>query len=184
MIRFGTHLGAILAPFLLHFWSQIALGHSSLSKTWMFTKPFKNQRKINIVDPKTPWKSTQNRTKTTPRGDFFALRFAPPFLIDFCSVLAPKMPPFGHPFCSQNRSKKSSNIEVTQKSLQDHPISPQDGPRSPQEAPKRGPKSPKSTPRGPKIAPRSSKRLPREALKAQKHPKRFQKHQKESLRTL
>ena len=43
LIRFGTHLGAILAPFLLHFWSQIALGHSSLSKTWIFTKTFKNQ---------------------------------------------------------------------------------------------------------------------------------------------
>ena len=33
LIRFGTHFGAMLAPVLLHFWSQIALEHSSLSKT-------------------------------------------------------------------------------------------------------------------------------------------------------
>ena len=115
-----------------------------------------------MFDPKTPWKSTQNRTKTTPRGDLFAIKFAPRYLIDFCSVLAPKMPPFGHPFCSQNRPKKSSNIEVTQKSLQDHPISPQDGPRSPQEGPRGSQESPK---------------------KPKKHPKRLQKHQKEHQRT-
>jgi hypothetical protein len=101
-----------------------------------------------MFDPKTPWKSTQNRTKTTPRGYFFALKIAPLLLIDFWSVLAPKMPPFGHPFCSQNRSNKSSEIQVPQKSPQDHPISPQDRPKRLQEAPKRAPRSPKSTPRG------------------------------------
>ena len=30
LIRFGTHFDTILVPFLLHFWFQIALGHSSL----------------------------------------------------------------------------------------------------------------------------------------------------------
>ena len=33
LIRFGSHLEAVLAPFLLHFWFQIALGYQSLSKT-------------------------------------------------------------------------------------------------------------------------------------------------------
>ena len=54
LIRFGSHFGAMLAPFLLHFWSRIALGHSSLLKTLMFTKTFKNQLKINKFDPKRP----------------------------------------------------------------------------------------------------------------------------------
>ena len=104
-----------------------------------------------------PWKSTPNRTKTTPRGNFFALKFAPLFLIDFYSVWAPQMRPFGHPFCFYNRSKKWLKITVPQKSPQDHPISPQDGPRSPQEAPRASQESPE---------------------KPKKHPKRPQKHQK------
>ena len=91
-----------------------------------------------------------------------ALKFAPRFWIDFCSILAPKMPLFGYPFCFQNRFKKSSNIQVPQKSPQDHPISPQDGPRSPQEAPRGSQESPK---------------------KPKQHPKKLQKHQKEPLRT-
>ena len=124
-----------------------------------------------MFDPKTPWKSTQNRTKTTPRGDFFALRFAPLFLIDFCSVLAPKMPPFGHPFCSQNRSKKSSNIELTQKSLQDHPISPQDGPRSPQEAPRGSQERPQKPKKHPKRAQDRPKKLQEAPKRGPKSPK-------------
>ena len=39
-------------------------------------------------------------------GRFFRLRFRLRFWNDFGPVLAPKMAPFGHPFCSQNRSKK------------------------------------------------------------------------------
>ena len=127
----------------------------------MFTKSFKNQRKNNVFDPKTEWKSSQFRSKTTPRGDNFALKVAPLFGIDFCSVVPPKMPPFGDPFCSQNHSKKLIKIKVPQKLPKTTPISPQDGPRSPQEAPRGSQESPK---------------------KPKKHPKRPHKHQKESLK--
>ena len=156
--RFGRHVGAILPPFLLHFWSQIALGRSSLSKTRIFMKTSKNQRKINIFDPKTPWKSSQNRTKTTPRGDFSALKFALCFLIDFCSVWAPKMPPFGHPFCLQNRSKKHQKPKCPKsrpETTQFRHKTTQDRPKTLQEAPKRVPRSPKSTLRGTEEAPRA-----------------------------
>ena len=173
-----------MAPFLLYFWSRIALGHSSLSKSWIFTKTIKNQcKKNNIFDPKIAWKSIQNRTKTIPRGDFFALQFAPHFLIDFCSVWAPKMPHFGDPFCSQNGSKKYEKIEEPQKPPRDHPISPQDGPRSPQETPKVALRPPNFAPRRPKIAPRDSKRPPREPRETPKAPQEGPRAPQEAKRS-
>ena len=54
--------------------------------------------------------TTQDRPQTTPRGNFFALKFRPRFVIDFGTILPPKMPPFWHPFRSQNRSRKKSKI--------------------------------------------------------------------------
>ena len=77
-----------------------------------------NYRKSHFV-LKTIEKSTfltprrlEHRSKIAPRRlqevTFSLLNFAPLFLIDFCSVLAPQMPPFGHPFCSQNRSQAAS----------------------------------------------------------------------------
>ena len=126
-----------------------------------------------MFDPKTDWKSSQNRSKTTPRGDFFALKFAPRFWIDFCSVLPPKMPPFGDHFCSQNHSKNIIKIEVPQKSPKTTTIWPQDGPRLPQEAPRGPQENPRKPKKHPKTAQDRPKRLqeaPRESQEAQKAP--------------
>ena len=127
----------------------------------MFTKSFKNQRKNIIFDPKTPWKSSQNGTKTTPRGDFLLLNlhiFFDRFLLRFGYQNASLWAPFLLPKSLQKIIKN----HLPQKSPQDHTISPQDGPRSPQEAP-----------RGSKRPPRASKETPK---KLKKHPKRLQKH--------
>ena len=81
------------------------------------------------IVPRWPPKTTQNRPKRLPRTSFFRPRFR----IDFCRILAPKMPPFGHPFRCQNRSMD---------------------PRAPQDAPKRLPRRPREAPRAPKTLPR------------------------------
>ena len=89
----------------------------------------------SILDrPKTAQerpKIAQDRPKSLPRGNFFALKFRPRFGIDFGSMLAPKMPPFWHPFGGQNRSKNRSEIGLLKKSLQDRPKTAQDRPKMP-----------------------------------------------------
>ena len=133
--RFLIRLRPMLMPFWLHFCSQIALGHSSLSKTLMFTKTLKTNEKSTFLTPRR----LGNRPKIAPRRlqeVTFSLLDLHLLLIYFCSVLAPQMPPFGHPFCIQNRFKKYIKNQVPKKSPQDHTISLQDGPRSLQEAPR------------------------------------------------
>ena len=46
-------------------------------------------------------KTIQNRPKSLPRGKLFPLKFQLRFGIDFGAILAPKMPPFGHPRASK-----------------------------------------------------------------------------------
>ena len=46
-------------------------------------------------------KTIQNRPKSLPRGKLFPLKFQLRFGIDFDAILAPKMPPFGHPRASK-----------------------------------------------------------------------------------
>ena len=55
---------------------------------------------INIFDPKTAWKSSQNQSKTTPRGDLFALKFASRFWIVFCFVFGRFGAPKWSPYCA------------------------------------------------------------------------------------
>ena len=107
-----------------------------------------------MFDPKTPSKSTQNRTKATPRGDLFALKCAH-LLFDRCllrlgSQNASLWAPFLAPKWLQRIIKNRS-------------------------APKVAPRPPNFTPRRPKIVPRGSKRLPREPREAQKAPQEASK---------
>ena len=106
-------------------------------------------------------KTTQNRPKRLPRTSFFRPRFRPRFRYDFGRILAPKMPPFGHPFGAQNRSKKRSEIGLPPRSLQDRPKSAQDPPKTPPGPPRRAPGLPKRPPGPPSDAPRSPPGPPR-----------------------
>ena len=73
------------------------------------------------------------------------------------------MPPFGHPFGDQNRSKNQSKIELLKKSLQDRPKTAQDPPKMPP-GPLRRPQDalpdtlgrPKNAPRCPPEPPRTT----------------------------
>ena len=91
-------------------------------------------------------KTTQNPPKRLPRASFFRLRFRPRFWNDFGTILAPKMPPFGHPFRCQNRSKKRSKIELQKRSPQERPKTPQELPRDPPRRPRRTQNDPKTPP--------------------------------------
>ena len=104
-------------------------------------------------------KTTQNRPKRLPRTSFFRPRFRPRFRIDFGRILAPKMPPFGHPFRCQNRSKKLSKFNLQKRWAQERPKTPprgsQDGPGRPQERPRPSQDAPRSAfwpPWAPKLA--------------------------------
>ena len=70
----------------------------------------KTNTKSTKMPPGHPPKTTQNPPKSLPRHDFFALKFRPRFGIDFGAILGPKMPPLGHTFGDQNRSKKLLKI--------------------------------------------------------------------------
>ena len=122
--RFGSVLEGIFGPFFALVHSRIALGHLSSSKKCFSRSPAARGVFFSIF----PSKMTQDRPKSLPRGNFFALKFRPRFWIVFCSILAPKMPPFWHPFRSQNRPQKRSKIELPKKSLQDRPETAQDRP--------------------------------------------------------
>ena len=102
-----------------------------------------------MVDPKTDRKSSQNRSKTTPRGDCFALKFAPIFVDRFLLRLGSQNVSFWAPFLLP----KSLPKIIKNRS-----------------AAKVAPRPPNFAPRQPKIAPRGSKRLPRESQEAQKVP--------------
>ena len=115
--RFGVVLGSQLGVIFGQISSPNRLGTGFISKTSMSTKWYKNKWKTNKNAPRASPKTTQNRPKSVPRGDFFALKFRPRFGIDFGAILAPKMPPFGHPFGDQNPSKKRSKIGLLQVSL-------------------------------------------------------------------
>ena len=84
-----------------------------------------------MFDPKTAWKSSPNRSKTTPRGYFCHSQICTSILDRF----SPKMLPFGHPFCSKNRTK----IQEAPKTLPRRPKKP---PRGRQEGAKRYKKEP------------------------------------------
>ena len=158
----------MLAPFLLHVWSQIALGHSSLSKTLIFTKTFLNKWKINMFDPKTPWKSSQTRTKTTLRGDFFALKFAARYWIDFSLFCLPKCLPLGTLLATKTNQKIDRKLDCSKCRPKIAQRSPQDRPRPPQERPKTAQAHPKTTPRPPKSSPRPPKNALNAAQETQK----------------
>ena len=100
-----------------------------------------------------PPKTSQNRPKSLPRASLFRLRFRLRFWNDFGTILAPQMPPFGHPFRCQNRSKKRSKIELQKRSPQERPKTPQELPRDPPRRPKSAPRRPKTPPRGSQDAP-------------------------------
>ena len=131
--RFGVVLGAIFRHFSLpdRSWTPIFFKNVDFpfpGGTLCFRERF------------SPLETTPGRPKSTPRGDFFALKFRPRFWIDFWSILPPKMPPLGHPFRHENRSKNRSEIGSLKKSPPDRPKTlpraPQGRPRPPQDRPR------------------------------------------------
>ena len=142
----------------------------------------KKQKKINVLDslsqtklvpgwlqarPRGP-KISQDGPKTAPRRssrllfafvklDFDITSFWDRFGLDLGSLLPPQMPPFGHPFRVQNRSKNRSQSGLFNKSLQDRPKTAQDPPKTPL-GPSRTPQhslgpSPNSPPDPPRTLP-------------------------------
>ena len=134
--RFGVVLGPQLGVIFGQISSPNRLGTGFTSKTPMFTKQYENQYKINKNAPRAPPKTTQNRPKSVPRGDFFALKCRPRFGIDFGAILAPKMPPFGQPFGDQNRSKNYQEFDCAKCRLKIATRPPKTSLGPPQERPK------------------------------------------------
>ena len=109
LIDFTSILVPILAPILDPLGAQIgpnliqqALQTLFVSKTWIFTKTFKNQWNFMIFHSKMDPKTTQDQAKTAPRRSqrpsFFIVIFAfefgpfwPPFWSPFGSLLDPKI---------------------------------------------------------------------------------------------
>ena len=120
--------------------------------------------------PGRPPKTTQNRPKSVPRGDFFALKFRPRFRIDFGPISGPKMPPFGLPFGDQNRSKKLSKIDRIINWLQDSPKTTSRPPKRPPRASQEAPRRPQDPQKWPQEPPRSPPDSPRCAQETQKSP--------------
>ena len=109
LIDFTSILVPIMAPILDLLGAQIgpnliqqALQSLFISKTWIFTKTFKNQWNFMIFHSKMDPKTTQDQAKTAPRRSqrpsFFIVIFAfefgpfwPPFWSPFGSLLDPKI---------------------------------------------------------------------------------------------
>ena len=128
--------------------------------------------KINIFDPKTAWKSSRNRPKMTPRGDFSALKFVPRFLIDFllrfASQNASLWAPFLLPKSFQKIIKKIRCFKSRPRPLQFRPKTTQDRPKRLQEAAKRPQEAAKRLPRCPMMPPRRFQEAPRASQEAQR----------------
>ena len=167
--NFRPRFCSVLAPILPPFWLPFSLffAPGSLSNTYLLQKrrflenSTKTNRKSTKMPLRHPSKTTQNRPKTAPRGNFFALKFRPRFGIDFGSILPPKMPPFWHPFGAQNRSKNRSEIRLFKKSLQDRPKTAQDRPRPLQDAPRTARELPGCPPGPPRTSQKASQEAPR-----------------------
>ena len=141
------------------------------------------------MPPGHPPKTSQNRPKSPPRRNFFALKFRPRFGIDFGPILALQMPPFGHPFGDQNRSKidqkndqkfycSKCRLKIATRPPKTLPGPPQERPQTPQDHPKTTQELPKRPPRPPQMPPRVSRR-PQDAQKcSQEAPKTAPRHQK------
>ena len=109
LIDFTSILVSILAPILDPLGAQIGpnliqqpLQTLFVSKTWIFTKTFKNQWNFTIFHSKMDPKTTQDQAKTAPRRSqrpsFFDVIFAfefgsfwPPFWSPFGTLLDPKI---------------------------------------------------------------------------------------------
>ena len=145
--RFWIDFGPILPPFWIHFGSPTRpFGHPdrSWTPTWfenvdlheIIQKSIEKQEKRHAGgSPKRP--------KTAPRRSWrvtFCISKIVLFFVSvcvrFCSILAPQMLPFWHPFGEQNRSKNQSEIGLLKVSPQDRPETAQDLPRPPQEHPR------------------------------------------------
>ena len=90
------------------------------------------------------------------------------------------MPPFGHPFQSQSRSKKRSKFDLQKRSTQRAPRGSQEAPRGSQEVPRRSQEAPKRPsggarrcPRGPQEAPKRIQEAPRGAKRRPRGWKRM-----------
>ena len=149
--RFWCLLGPswppIWDPFGAKIGSKSLLDASCLPKR-QFSKNSGETNRISLFLP-PQWlpKTSQNRPKRLPREPFFRLRFRLRFRDDFGTILAPKMPPFWHPFGDQNRAKKWSKIGSLQMSPQDRPKTAQDLPKTPPRAPQEPPRPPKRSKR-------------------------------------
>ena len=114
-----------------------------------------------------PPKTTQNRPKSLPRLNFFAIKFRPRFGIDFGTILAPKMPPFGIVYGTKigPRAAREQPRAAQERSrgIQERPRRAPDGPA----CPKGRPKISQTPPRTPQLTPDPSadlsKCLPRPA---------------------
>ena len=109
LIQFGVVWGSILFPFLIKFWSQIGLGHSSSSKTPMFTKTIKNNEKSTCL--------TSRRLRTyhfllflVSMNSLFVHPFWYRFWIALGSIFCPNL----DPKIAQKRTKHDAKM---------HPIS-------------------------------------------------------------
>ena len=139
-------------------WAQDGSWNAIFWKTWIFTKSFKNQWKINKNDPKSGHKTAQDRPKTVPgrswRGVFFASFFASifgRFLVRFWGHLGRLLGGFGGSksvifgidflMIFACRSKIAPRAA---KSAQEPPKSGQERPKSGQKRPKSGQERPKS----------------------------------------
>ena len=90
LIAFRCRFGSLLAAFWRHFCSFFAprsLFDTHLRQKHRFSR---NHYKTNEKTPKIalrhPSKTTRNRPKPLPRGNFFALKCAPRIWTDLCSV--------------------------------------------------------------------------------------------------
>ena len=103
----------------------------------------KTNTKSRKMPPGHPPKTSQNRPKSPPRRNFFALKFRPRFGIDFFTFWAP----------SWGRLGPQDGTSYTPKSIQ-------------KSTPKRGAQKhgSRSLPRPPKTPPRSPRDLPRPSL--------------------
>ena len=114
--RFGCLLALEELPFgtpkSIKIVAKFVLDSYFCSKRRFLGNHLKN-RKSALLPPKMPPKTSQDRPKSPPSGNFLALKFRLRLGIDFDSVWAPKTSPFGLHFATQDDSKIEPKIDRT-----------------------------------------------------------------------
>ena len=129
--------------------------------------------------PRASPKTIQNRPKSIPRGDFFAVKFRPRFGIDFGAILAPKMLPLGTLLTTTIHQKNDQKLDcskcrckIATRPFKTAPGPPKTTPRPPKSSlrhPQDLPKCPQELPRSPQNSPRCSQETRKSPQDTVKH---------------